>query len=65
MRSRGGNDEAVPFSSYQYAPKYLLYDNEVWAGVHLADVAQRLRAEFPAGAKAGWGDVCRDVGLFH
>eukprot|EP00969_Alexandrium_andersonii_P191208 8445908-Alexandrium_andersonii.AAC.1 len=37
----------------------------MWRGVHLSDVAQRLRAEFPEEAKAGWGDICRDVGLSH
>eukprot|EP00969_Alexandrium_andersonii_P051612 2266775-Alexandrium_andersonii.AAC.1 len=37
----------------------------MWAGVHLADATQRLRAEFPEEAKAGWDDICRDVGLFH
>eukprot|EP00969_Alexandrium_andersonii_P008394 365814-Alexandrium_andersonii.AAC.1 len=60
MRSRGGADETVLFSSYQYAPKHLLFDNVLRAGVHLSDVALRLRAEFPEEAKAGWGDVCRD-----
>eukprot|EP00969_Alexandrium_andersonii_P032123 1403669-Alexandrium_andersonii.AAC.1 len=33
MRSRGGDDEAVLYSPYQYAPKHLLFSNEVWAGV--------------------------------
>eukprot|EP00969_Alexandrium_andersonii_P303935 13434968-Alexandrium_andersonii.AAC.1 len=65
MRSRGGADEAVLFSSYQSAPKYLLFDNTLWAGVHMSDAAARLKAEFPEGAEAGWGDICRDVGLFH
>eukprot|EP00969_Alexandrium_andersonii_P264493 11689867-Alexandrium_andersonii.AAC.1 len=59
MRSRGGTDEAVLFSPRQYAPEYLLYDNTPWAGVHLSDVALRLKAEFPEEAKAGWGDICR------
>eukprot|EP00969_Alexandrium_andersonii_P241352 10657286-Alexandrium_andersonii.AAC.1 len=60
MRSRGGADEAVLFSSYQHAPKYLLYDNALWLGVHLSDASQRLKAEFPEAAKAGWGDICMD-----
>eukprot|EP00969_Alexandrium_andersonii_P325000 14360364-Alexandrium_andersonii.AAC.1 len=59
MRSRGGADEAVLFSSYQYAPKYLLYDNAPWAGVRLTDVALRLRAGFPEEAKVGRGHICR------
>eukprot|EP00969_Alexandrium_andersonii_P131051 5795248-Alexandrium_andersonii.AAC.1 len=57
MWSRGGTDEAVLFSSCQYAPKYLLFDNTLCAGVHLSDVAQRLRAEFLEEAKAGWDDT--------
>eukprot|EP00969_Alexandrium_andersonii_P185456 8194049-Alexandrium_andersonii.AAC.1 len=65
MRSRGGTDEAVLFSSYQDTPKYLLYDNTLWAGMHMSDVAQPLRAEFPEEAKAGWDDICRDTGVFH
>eukprot|EP00969_Alexandrium_andersonii_P260673 11524691-Alexandrium_andersonii.AAC.1 len=65
MRSRGGTDEAVLFSSYQYAPKHLLCDSALWAGVHLTDVAQRLRAEFPEGAMVDGDHICRGVGLFH
>eukprot|EP00969_Alexandrium_andersonii_P179424 7932538-Alexandrium_andersonii.AAC.1 len=60
MTTRGRIAGRPTFSAYRYHPKWLLYDNERWRGVHIEEVrgriAEAIQADSQAkdAAKRGW-----------
>ena len=52
-RNRGGAGETLRASTYQYAAKYLLF-NEEWLGHSLADATQTIAGLLPPGLSQAW-----------
>ena len=58
MMTAGVDEGPLRASTFQYAPRHLLFRRDLWDDVPLADLATRVGDRLPADTRPGWDLLC-------